>query len=564
MANINVLNNGQLTSSVAFQDALTSTFSNVTYTRRLNDTFNALRDFDRSATADFQAGGYLNSYTNGSTTTVVLDAYQIEMTGTLSSGGSNLSQYKITYLPTNDSVLFSGALRYSSLPMYPGSNLLPGSVIQAVAWSAGGAISWIEGTAVLQSDYVTLAGALRKVTGATLASGGSGSGKFYGQITDLNVSANYNLSNGVASFSGTVTQQSVGVANTSLTQLARDGTFNVSDYISIGGISENVNSQSIVDFYSGNDLVSISGSVGTTFSSGGGNDTVRGGSQNDSLSGNSGNDSIDGGDGTDVAIFSGSSLQYSTSRVGSTYTVSDTVSGRDGQDVLSNIELVQFSDKTIAVSDLVAQVDSGTLSITGSGTNSAGKSETVTGSGGIDKFAYASSSGNFAIAVGQGRVTVTSQSGEADTLINVERLKFSDTSIAFDTSGNAGKAYRVYKAAFARDPMTGDKAGLGFWISRIDSGMDMVEVAARFIDSSEFRSLYGQNPSNAEFLTKVYTNVLGRTPDEGGYSWWLNQLNTNPEKTRQKVLADFSESQENKDSVISLIGTGIQYSEFSG
>jgi hypothetical protein len=94
--------------------------------------------------------------------------------------------------------------------------------------------------------------------------------------------------------------------------------------------------------------------------------------------------------------------------------------------------------------------------------------------------------------------------------------------------------------------------------------MDMVEVAARFIDSNEFRSLYGQNPTNAEFLTKVYTNVLGRTPDQGGYDWWLNELNTNPAKTRQKVLADFSESAENKDSVVTLIGNGIQYSEFVG
>jgi serralysin len=75
--------------------------------------------------------------------------------------------------------------------------------------------------------------------------------------------------------------------------------------------------------------------------------------------------------------------------------------------------------------------------------------------------------------------------------------------------------------------------------------------------------LYGQSPTNAEFLTKVYTNVLGRTPDQGGYDWWLNQLNTNPEKTRQKVLADFSESQENKDSVAALIGAGIQFVEFT-
>jgi hypothetical protein len=134
--------------------------------------------------------------------------------------------------------------------------------------------------------------------------------------------------------------------------------------------------------------------------------------------------------------------------------------------------------------------------------------------------------------------------------------------MAFDITGNAGKAYRVYKAAFARDPQSGDMSGLGFWISRVDNGMDMVEVASRFIDSPEFRTLYGQNPSNADFLTKVYTNVLGRTPDQGGYNWWLNELNTNPSKTKSKVLADFAESGENQAGVASLIGNGIQYTEF--
>jgi V8-like Glu-specific endopeptidase len=150
------------------------------------------------------------------------------------------------------------------------------------------------------------------------------------------------------------------------------------------------------------------------------------------------------------------------------------------------------------------------------------------------------------------------------TFAGMERIEFSDTMLAVDVDGAAGKAYRVYKAAFARDPMAGDKAGLGYWINNIDKGMDMSEVAARFIDSNEFRSLYGQNPTNAEFLAKVYTNVLGRTPDQGGYSWWLNELNTNPLKTKAKVLSDFAESQENKDSVVTLIGTGIEYVEYSG
>jgi hypothetical protein len=94
--------------------------------------------------------------------------------------------------------------------------------------------------------------------------------------------------------------------------------------------------------------------------------------------------------------------------------------------------------------------------------------------------------------------------------------------------------------------------------------MNLQEVSARFIDSNEFRSLYGSNPSNAEFLTKVYQNVLGRQPEAEGYNWWLNQLNTNPEKTKSKVLSDFAESPENQTGVLSLIGSGIAYEPWVG
>lgn len=148
------------------------------------------------------------------------------------------------------------------------------------------------------------------------------------------------------------------------------------------------------------------------------------------------------------------------------------------------------------------------------------------------------------------------QRDDTDTVSHVERLQFSDYVIALDTASTAGQAYRIYKAAFNRTP---DLSGLGYWIDRMDSGMDLIDVSARFIDSAEFRNLYGNNPTNDVFLTRLYGNVLQRLPDNGGYQWWLNQLQTNPQKTWQKVLADFSESPENQVNVAQLIASGITY-----
>lgn len=183
----------------------------------------------------------------------------------------------------------------------------------------------------------------------------------------------------------------------------------------------------------------------------------------------------------------------------------------------------------------------------------------VDGADGVDTADFFNPFSYCEFLVSDSAVTVQNWIDGTVTLSNVERFSFSDTVIAMDVDGTAGQAYRIYRAAFDRDPMIDDTAGLGYWIAQMDAGMSMTEVAARFIDSTEFRSLYGATPTNGEFLTKVYNNVLDRDPDSDGYAWWTDQLANNPEKTWQKVLADFSESAENQANVAGLIGNGITY-----
>ena len=195
-----------------------------------------------------------------------------------------------------------------------------------------------------------------------------------------------------------------------------------------------------------------------------------------------------------------------------------------------------------------------------------GGNDQINGGAGTDTATFQLTRSNYIVTISGTSTTITSRAGSegVDTLTGVERLSFSDGAVALDLSGISGMAYRIYKAAFNRDPMNGDKGGLGYWIGQMDRGMNLLEVSARFIDSNEFRNLYGSNPTNAEFLTKVYQNVLGRQPEAEGYNWWLNQLNTNPEKTKPKVLADFAESAENQSGVLGLIGAGIAYEAWTG
>ncbi|MDT8878363.1 DUF4214 domain-containing protein [Halomonas saccharevitans] len=144
------------------------------------------------------------------------------------------------------------------------------------------------------------------------------------------------------------------------------------------------------------------------------------------------------------------------------------------------------------------------------------------------------------------------------TLHDVERVHFTDSSVAFDVDGSAGQAYRLYKATFDRLP---DEEGLGYWIHQMDNGMTLTEVAGSFAGSGEYVERYGADVSNDEFLDALYLNVLDRTPDQGGFEFWTVQMDE-AGSTRSQVLASFSESSENQDNVAGLIGQGIVYDEW--
>ncbi|HEY8565845.1 MAG TPA: hypothetical protein VIL65_10120 [Beijerinckiaceae bacterium] len=92
----------------------------------------------------------------------------------------------------------------------------------------------------------------------------------------------------------------------------------------------------------------VAGASAVTIFGEGGADNLTGGAANDTFTGGAGNDAIDGGAGFDVATFSGARSEYTITKVGSSFTVAHT--GSDGTDTITNIERVQFADRTIDTS----------------------------------------------------------------------------------------------------------------------------------------------------------------------------------------------------------------------
>ena len=85
----------------------------------------------------------------------------------------------------------------------------------------------------------------------------------------------------------------------------------------------------------------------------------------------------------------------------------------------------------------------------------------------------------------------------------------------------------------------------------------MQAVAAAFIQSAEFMTLYGASPTDAQFVNLLYNNALHRTADDGGLDYWVNQLSS-LSQTREQALLGFSESTENQAALIGVIQIGIE------
>lgn len=166
---------------------------------------------------------------------------------------------------------------------------------------------------------------------------------------------------------------------------------------------------------------------------------------------------------------------------------------------------------------------------------------------------------SYTITRSAGYTSVTSKNSPptSDAVPPTGRIRFADTSIALDVDGVAGKAYRLYRAAFGRSP---DIPGLSYWIAAMDGGRSHDRVASDFTQSAEFTALYGDKPANADMVARLYSHVLGRAGDPAGIAYWTGLLDKQ-QATLAQVLVGFSESIENKQLVLPYIDLGIAYTE---
>ncbi|WP_163849283.1 CARDB domain-containing protein [Pseudooceanicola aestuarii] len=185
---------------------------------------------------------------------------------------------------------------------------------------------------------------------------------------------------------------------------------------------------------------------------------------------------------------------------------------------------------------------------------SLGGNDLLDGGSGRDTARLGGDQSDYTLLLSPDGATLTDrQGGSVTTLTSIEALDFETEIPLFDTGPMpldifAGPAtltepefaaiIELYIAYFNRAP---DALGLFYWATRFSEGYSVPEMAASFFVQDETRSTYAalmappppgsdipQVTDFAGFVTAVYGNVLGRTPDPSGFAYWVNELENNP------------------------------------
>jgi hypothetical protein len=125
-------------------------------------------------------------------------------------------------------------------------------------------------------------------------------------------------------------------------------------------------------------------------------------------------------------------------------------------------------------------------------------------------------------------------------------------------AGSAEPLARLYFAYFGR---IADFGGFKYWYKKYQAGKSLAAISDFFAHSSEFKRQYG-SLTDADFVTLVYINVLGRNEDFGGQNFWRGQLESG--LTRGYVMAKFSESNEYNRISSYAVKTTVLYAALLG
>jgi Ca2+-binding RTX toxin-like protein len=147
-----------------------------------------------------------------------------------------------------------------------------------------------------------------------------------------------------------------------------------------------------------------------------------------------------------------------------------------------------------------------------------GGNDQLLGGDGLDTAVYAGPRSRF--DVGTRAATVTDRTGTegSDTLQGVERLRFTDGSLAFDLDGAAGTVARLLGAVFGREAV-GNATFAGIGLRLADQGLSSAALAALALQAR-----WGDNVPADTVVHGLYRNLLGIDAPASDLAYWRGTL----------------------------------------
>jgi hypothetical protein len=105
-----------------------------------------------------------------------------------------------------------------------------------------------------------------------------------------------------------------------------------------------------------------------------------------------------------------------------------------------------------------------------------------------------------------------------DTVVDVERIRFSDAHLAFDLHGNAGTTVKIIGAVFGAEAVN-IEAYVGIGLAQLDSGTSRDSLLALALQAR-----FGGTPSATDLVNVLYANVVGVAPPAADLKFYTDLL----------------------------------------
>jgi len=235
-------------------------------------------------------------------------------------------------------------------------------------------------------------------------------------------------------------------------------------------------------------------------------------------------------------------------------------SPQDGNGTTANQYMIFFEGYETPFSvdpnkDRIIEGGAGRDVLTGFGGN-----DTLIGKENIDTAVFSSHSAEYAIHNNpDGTWTVAHKNNGpdgTDTLISIERIRFSDISIALDLDGYAGITAKILGAVFGQEAVSSNKIYAGIGLNLLDDGMPYEALMKLAIETA----LGAEATDHTAVVDLLYENVVGTAPSAADRAYYVGLLDSRVHTVASigVMAADTALNEANID-LVGLSQTGLEY-----